>query len=125
VLFHPNAHAWHPSAEVYRTWRDLGPAARAAGHWVTDAEALLAHRVARRQSRLASRWHAGRLEAAAFAAAAGLTLALPGTAAGAPLRAVTVDGRPVVPIRAWTVGGELALVALPQGEHTVVGEYGP
>lgn len=124
-LFHPNAFLWHPSAEVFLTYRDAFAAARARGLWVADVAALQGFEQARRASSLRSHFAAGVLHVQVEAAADGLTVSVPRRWAGQRLSLASLDGQPRQPVLRDGRGGERGLLVVPPGEHRLNFYYRP
>ncbi|MBM4318388.1 MAG: hypothetical protein FJ125_00135 [Deltaproteobacteria bacterium] len=112
-----------PDVELYRMWKESFATARKLGMWITDLQTYQLFLAARQEGVLSSTFRNGMLLATAQAVAERQTLALPAQWAGRPAGPVTVDGREAHPIRLRGIGGDLLLLPLERGTHSVVIEY--
>lgn len=119
----PAGFAAEPDVELYRMWKDSFATARKLGLWITDMQQYQGFISARLEGVLSSTFRNGMLLATAQAVAEGQTLALPAQWSGRPAGPVTVDGSEAHPIRLRAVGGDLLLLPLKRGTHSVALEY--
>jgi hypothetical protein len=123
VRLSPAAYREEPDVELYRLWRQGWNEAKRLGLWSADFRTWIAFLDARRTGGLTSTFDGTMMLIEARAQVDGQTLALPAQWAGRPAGPVTLDSVAASPKRLNAVGGDVLLLPLRKGTHSVVIEY--